>query len=187
MPTYSSNSSVGSSVETAEIEDSAVTAAKLDTGWKLHSSGVDNIKNGTELSFTSLPAKYRWKLTLHLVMPAETPNISINNINSDTGNNYSDWKLESGGITETTGSSLIRLLHTAASDEMGVSVEFNGQGDEHTFFIKGFALETSLQSYIRGYHAGSADITSFDLVSNSTNDVSVRWALYYNEDLEDAT
>ena len=178
---YQTGASIGDTVSTAEIEDAAITPAKLDTGWKLHTTGTFSAAS-TPFDLTSLPEKKRWLLVVTCIGSAGM-NFQIR-FNNDSGGNYAYQWINGTTPSQNTGQTGMAILFCNASYETTTVVEF--PGDKTDFGCKvstGVFNGTNLESTTGGAYAGSAVVSRITALL-STGNVTGRYALYYLEDLE---
>jgi len=180
-----SGSSLGSDIQTTEIDDAAITPAKLGTGWILQTSGTFS---GTSAPFdlTSLPEKKRWMLVVNIKADASTAEVRIR-LNNDSGNNYGHLVNTGTTLTQYLSQSLIRTAYVYGTSTSIISSEFVGDGTGTVGFT-GFSSTYSgsqVENYLGGYYAGSAVLSRITLTT--TTNCTGRYALYYNKDIEDAT
>lgn len=186
MPTFMSYNPLGSSIETGEISDGSVTAAKLGTGWKLVTSGSADTSRPHRIQ--SLTARKAFMLICRVGSTNVNGALLLLNFNNDTGANYSYVQKDGVVDAETTGSNYMQIARTPnSSDRLVAVVFFNGKGNNH--YVHGGMAGNDLvnrENFVRGIHAGSADVTEVDITSD-TNDYVIHYALYYNKDVEDVT
>jgi len=176
MPTYSSYTPLGTSIETAELASGAVTADKLGTGWILHASG-SWATTSSLLDETSLPAKKAWLLVLN--MTGGTGNYVFIQFNGDTGNNYAWMKIDT--TQTTTNSSQQKIYAGFTQDNTDLIYISGGNVAEHrTRHLSG--TEGILLPSGKWTATSAQEIDQITITSDGSN-TNGDYALYYLEDL----
>lgn len=177
---------LGADIQTGEIENGAVTAAKMGTCWKLHSSGVTSAAG--DFTISGLPEKKTWRLILHMNTASAASTIGMQ-LNADTGNNYNYHRLVDATVTFTANTSQIAGGYAELNDNIFITFEFNGaHGSVCKGSVKqiGYSGSQWLTEQAFQYNS-SAVISAIKILANGAMTLTGEWALYYNEDIEVAT
>lgn len=165
----SSGSVLGSSIETAEITDGSITAAKMGTGWIVYSA-ADFTSSTTLMDEQTLPDHKYWRVTVRFKADAAKTTVYLH-FNEDNGNNY-EWARIQDATADHTGSTSLIACSVSQTDgyvTFSALISTDNETDgQITAVVNSVLLDGGvLKRYLGGTYNASADLSSIQVLAGA--------------------
>lgn len=184
MVNLSVGNTLGEDIQSGELDDNAVIASKLATGWKLVSTAAFTTESN--ISLTSLTSRKKFKLRI-VALGSQASSIFMK-LNNDGGANYDVIDISAAVITQNQNQTSCKIgAYTNATFPTVIEITFSGTTNNPAIAIKNSSGDGTNVGMMQGAsYDGAADITRIDFYPGAGT-ITGQYALYYEYELENAT